>query len=574
MLNSLIVNIFVVSILGGKVFASELDYWKFVLESIQKTTKSEFGSCRESDSNTPVNIFNHIDQDEVHLCIKEICGDLNSTQAVLGNEIPVQFEEKYRSKIESAVKNIEVNENNLMAVLNREIKSQRNFSQLSDEEKIIASIAFLNNADHKIIDKLSDKEQKRLASLFRKSEMFYSFYNQLFIQNKVEAQNLSLDEIQSRSQELSSSMRSKYSRMRLWPELENSVKYNEYGLKMATVANSDYYIQNAREQFAYIKTVDLLLSKKDMVKKTLVNLGTPGKDFPSLKSALSSRVNKQSGDVRSAITACARTSTVRQMNLPTSDELRAIQENVETVKKKISEKFLSTLSAHSRAVLDQVLRNTQINLPPSKESYELAFEAKLESLAEMSYAQDQKNTRVATIYDFHTTGDFISYMQEDCEYGILKEGDDHARAGFEQINLSEIVNNKVKSSGLIAHELFHVLDPDLSLLNLSSESTKAISTIKSCLKDMHNNGSFYLTEDWADLGGALVTADSNTNSYCASIQKWGLSFSFNSKDTHSPSLFRLLHYQSYKTNGLPNSCQKILSRQVPPVLIRPCFGSR
>lgn len=132
----------------------------------------------------------------------------------------------------------------------------------------------------------------------------------------------------------------------------------------------------------------------------------------------------------------------------------------------------------------------------------------------------------------------------------------------------------VQSSGLIAHELFHILDPDLLLLNLSSESAKTISTIKSCLKDMHNKGSFYLTEDWADLGGALVTAESNTNSYCATIQKFGLSFSFNSIDTHSPSLFRLLHYQAYKKNGLPNSCQKILSRQVPPVLIQSCFGSR
>lgn len=467
----------------------------------------------------------------MNTCVQDICGKPKSNLDVFSlvglKDSGKDFANRFKGQIAAAVKNASKNEPNWLQAQSQELSQKRPFND-------------------------------RYATAYEL--------------NLKEASKKTPAQIHSELENLNAALKAKFGNMRIWNDLQDIVEQNITVVKIEAAANSDYYKKNTLEQYALVKAQADALFNKDGWEKILVDLGNPSKDFPTLAKAFSEHSKNTASKIQNAIQSCALRVGRRINNLPTAQKLQRIKANVAATKQKIKINILGKLSAHSQKTLSDVLDKVEINLPPSRESYEAAFKAKLERLATVDYADSPSKLRVTAIYDFRTAQSYEKYMADDCDYEILREGADHVIPGFEKINLSELVGDDQVATELIAHELFHTLDPALILSPISKESGKKIAEIRNCLKGFHNHKDQYLTEDWADAGASLIVSDLPGNSWCPEIMKFGWNRPFSPIDKHSPVLFRMLHQQAYKKNGIPDSCKKLLALQKPEIQIKKCFN--
>jgi hypothetical protein len=153
---------------------------------------------------------------------------------------------------------------------------------------------------------------------------------------------------------------------------------------------------------------------------------------------------------------------------------------------------------------------------------------------------------------------------------VPANGSDEADAQGKKVNFSELALSDNAAESVIAHELFHVLDPSQNLLNLSEESMREINKSKECVVGLHGKNNFYLTEDWADAGAAMIVSDTSERITCEHIKAYNKYVYSSDKDNHSPYMLRMLHQQIYKKEGLSPSCKKFVEKYIPQ-LTKKCF---
>lgn len=556
--------------LSVHVKGSDFPFWDNCISLLKGNLSPGSASCSKTIPNKPVEMFSSsLNKKLVAACVLETCGKVepdmtNFINGMVGEET---FINKYKNEIASASRNVSKNESLWLRSQIQELNKERPFSTLSAEEKVLASIGFLSNRDPNVLSSLSPHESEKLAEKLKKTDAFNEQYSSTYERNLKYASAKSISQIRTEMKTLNASLKAKYEGQRIWSDLQDITLQNETAFKLEAAAQSDYYKNNALEQYAYARTLSEALNNKEAWNKKIVDLGNPGKDFPSLIKAFNEHSSNLEPRVKSAFQKCARKVGERLAYLPSEQKLQEIKSTIEFTKKEIDRNFLTKLSEHSRKVLKEILSKTVINLPPSKESYEAAFREKLNLLS--TNAVNAEAIRVAGIYDFRNAQSYEKYMAEECEYGILREGEDHAIPGFEKINLSEIVSHNDVAVGLVAHELFHLFDPSISLEKMSDQSAKEIVKIKECLAGFHKGNSFYLTEDWADAGSAFISSNLKTNRWCREAFNSEIISSKN--DNHSPVLFRLLHHQIYKKEGLSSSCKKIIETHTPLIPLKKCL---
>ncbi len=569
--------IFIAFFIGGPARGADFPYWKGIVDLLSGNSSDiKTPACPELQ-NRPADLISDKDPLIVNACVQDICGKPNSNLAALFQLANLEgsgkeFANRFKEQIAAAVKNASKNELNWLKAQTQELGQKRSFSDLTVEEKILSTCVFAANSEPDVQAALTPQESEKLSSLLKKTEPFNERYTTAYEINMKEASKKSAAQVRSELESLNAAIKAKFGKMRIWNDLQDIVQQNITVVKIEAAANSDYYRKNTLEQYASVKALADALFNKEGWEKTLVDLGNPGKDFPTLTKAFDEHSKDAASKVQNAIQSCAIRVGRRMNNLPTAQKLQSIKSNIVTTKQKIESRFLAKLSVHSQKTLKDILDKIEINLPPSRESYEAAFKAKMERLATVDYADSPSKSRVTAIYDFRTAQSYEKYMADDCDYGILRERADHAIPGIEKINLSELVGDDQVATELIAHELFHTLDPALTLSPISKESGKKIDEIKGCLKSFHSNSDRYLTEDWADAGASLIVSDLPTNSWCPEVIKSGWNRPFSPIDSHSPILFRMLHQQTYKKNGLSDSCKKLLAVQKPVIQIKKCFN--
>ena len=554
--------------------ALDSQFWDNIAKNLNRLanpTKASDPYCPQYTSDGPKEIFSNKDMSLVRLCIKETCGDVKPP-LTSDHEFDAYgkiFALKYEKLIEAAAQNFSKNEKLGIELQIEELERQRPYSELSTEEKILSHINFSSNYD--LQDKLgfSVGESKIMSALLEDTDGFARKHQAAFLANLAVANSLPINQVRERMKNLNQDFKTKFQKQRIWNELHDIVLQNENELKIEEAANSDYYRNNLVELYASAKTTLDALEQKEKWRKSLVNLGNPGKQFPTLLKSFRAHTENVDAKVRSSLASCAAHVGGRLSRLPSNVRLSEIKQKIELTKKEIESKIFVGLSAHSARLMKVALDKAQINLPPSKEGYEAAFKAKFNAFATMDYGELKDTVRVSDSYEFHNAQSFAVFMSEQCDYGILKKDADHAVVGFERINLSELVDDSVWTEGLIAHEFLHLLDPSLSLLKLSGPSTEAIIKMRSCLTGLQNGNKFYLTEDWADAGAALVTSGLKENEWCTTV--YGANLLSTRNDKHSPDLFRMLHKQIYKKEGLAPSCKKLLESQTPKIQLKKCF---
>jgi hypothetical protein len=564
--------LFISIFITGVAHAEQYPYWDQFANFLKENKGTTKTLACPQPTNKSADVFPVKDPQLTSQCVAEICG-LPDWFRLLGlsgrPKNSVDFATRYKEQIAAAAKNVAKNEPAWLQQQIRELDRKRPFKELSTEEQILSSYSLLPSIhDRAFAESLTAEELDRFLNLQNNLTPFSNRFTTSYQRNLQAASTKTSAQIRFEVEQLNSSLKRKFADTPLWNELRDVVEKSKTAMAVEAAANSAYYRAALVEQYLNAKTLAEALYNKDQWKPSLGDLGNPAKEFPSLKESYVANSKVSEGEVLVALQNCADEVSNRHAQLPTAAKLEVIKDQIEATKQKIKKSFLPRFSLHSQKAMRDALENTTFNLPPSQESYEAAFNVKMEAMAKAGSSRDSKQTQPSIVYDFQRAQGIPKYIGAQCDAEVLPDGRDHTLYALERINLSELATKNDFGAVLIAHELFHLLDPAMTLRKMSSESSAEMSKIKSCLADYRGKNSFYLTEDWADANAAFITSDVKRNVWCDSAV---MPSSFNPDDNHSPALFRLLHFQMYKEKGLGPLCTKFLAKQKPAVVLKKCL---
>lgn len=552
--------------------AEESPYWNQFADFMKQGPQMTRGSACPEPPNKAVDVFPIKDPALEDRCINEICGslDLFALAGLKGRPRgAVDFASRYKAQITAAAKRVMQNRPAWLQGQIRELDRKRPFKDLSTEEQILSSYNFLpNSLNGDVRESLTPEENQRLEVLLKDMTPFTLRFSGSFQRNLQSASNKTSSQIRSEVEQLNNGLKGKFGETPVWNELQELVHKNEAALSIEAAAPSDYYRKALLEQYALAKTLAEALYNKDQWKSSLRDLGNPGKDFPSLRREYVGSTRATETDVMDALLTCADDVSDRSALLPSAEKLELIKAQIEETKQKIEKSFLPRFSAESQSAMRAALQGVKFNLPPTKESYEAAFRAKLKTMGQDEFSGTPNQARATNIYDFSHSQNIKNSIRAQCDQEVLAKGLDHAVTGLERINFSEMVNNDNASTGEIAHELFHFLDPAQSLQKISAQSSVEIAKIKSCLADYHGKNTFYLKEDWADASASIIASDVKSNPICELVFP---KTPFTSAEKHSPILFRLMHFELYRKPNLGPECTRFLRKQKPTVDLKKCL---
>jgi hypothetical protein len=552
--------------------AEQYPFWKQFTDFLKQGPQMTRGSACPEPPNKAVDVFPIKDQALEDRCITEICGslDLFALAGLKGRPRgSVDFASRYKPQIAAATKRVMQNQSAWLQGQIRELDRKRPFKDLSTEEQILSSYNFLPNfSNGDVRESLTPEENQRLEVLSKDMTPFALRFGGSFERNLQIASNKTSSQIRIEVEQLNNGLKEKFGETPLWNELQEVVYKNNAALSIESAAHSDYYRKALLEQYAIAKTLAEALYNKDQWKTSLHDLGNPGKDFPSLRREYVESTHATDTNVMDAFLDCADDVSDRHARLPSAEKLDLIKAQIEETKQKIIKSFLPRFSAESQSAMRTALQDVKFNLPPTKESYEAAFRAKLETMGQDEFSDNPNQARTTSIYDFSHSQNIAKSIHAQCDREVLAKGMDHAVTGRESVNFSELVNKDDVSAWTIAHELFHVLDPALGLQKISAQSSAEIAKIKSCLADYHGKNTFYLAEDWADGSAAVIASDVKSNPVCEFVFP---KTPFTSGENHSPVLFRLLHFELYRKSNLGPACTRFLRKQRPAVDLKKCL---
>lgn len=152
---------------------------------------------------------------------------------------------------------------------------------------------------------------------------------------------------------------------------------------------------------------------------------------------------------------------------------------------------------------------------------------------------------------------FPTFLANNCGLPALDRTNEFRN--FEHLiqNSSETVN--MGYSAILGHELTHAIEGKIkSGIEISSHTRTVHGDIIACLKRKVKGTEKlqYFSEDFADLGMALVNSSKPEIDVCSFQSGWD--FFEKSPGGHSSDLFRALHVQSYSKSTLPKSCRDFL----------------
>ena len=224
----------------------------------------------------------------LNACVQDICGKPNPNLVALFQleNSGKEFANRFREQIAAAVKNASKNELNWLKAQAQELGQKRPFGDLTVEEKILSTYEFTANSEPDVQAALTSQESEKFSSLLKKAEPFNKRYTTAYELNVKEGSKKSAAQIRSELESLNATFKAKFGKMRIWNDLQDIVEQNITVVKIEAAANSDYYRKNTLEQYASVKALADAIINKEGWEKTLVDLGNPGKDFPTLTKRL------------------------------------------------------------------------------------------------------------------------------------------------------------------------------------------------------------------------------------------------------------------------------------------------
>lgn len=273
--------------------------------------------------------------------------------------------------------------------------------------------------------------------------------------------------------------------------------------------------------------------------------------------------------------------------LPDADAVANLSGAIDLVKSGVRNRFFKKLSKESATKMEDILDGVSFSTPPSREDFTLAVGRSLDKdilLMEKAQRLTPAATRLElmnrTVRAMNWGRDLIVDL---CSSQTVEPWRDQVDTAERVVKLSAPGVHTDSVYTVIAHEIFHILDPYFNLQSMSSHSKEWIREVKDCLLSQHGSssgrfdGTQFLAEDWADFGSNLLDPKAAVRSWCSELnlqpiaaQNGFVAMDIRRTHPHSPYFFRLLHSQVYTSEGLPASCRKFLSKN-PDIQIKRCI---
>lgn len=227
--------------------------------------------------------------------------------------------------------------------------------------------------------------------------------------------------------------------------------------------------------------------------------------------------------------------------------------------------YLPTLSTHTRSMIERALQENPFETIDFNRHIYPDFKMHTSKVNEVSAAPETS-----------------SYLQQ---FGVFNEANQFACAIDSFIPEDYFDGNKISTSlftvgmgysDVLAHELGHWLSHKLSGAHTSPESARTHQALRSCITGFYQNGSStdgpQTEEDFADLIAAKISPE-RSQVFCSFNTIVPMFMSYLSsepmktedpyeriaEDSHSNSLFRVLHQKMVRGENIPTSCTELMS---------------
>jgi hypothetical protein len=302
-----------------------------------------------------------------------------------------------------------------------------------------------------------------------------------------------------------------------------------------------------------------------------------------------------------------------QVGLPSHSERAAFIGQVHSYQQDFKSKILGKFSATSAGLLGPKIDDIKFDIPPSRESFsELLIDeikSSTEDILKFKAAKNQ-DPSVKTHFSLLAFQDIMNTDEEKSLSSISEICDNYELGSLEDHSL-QIGSGKIKVSwlslkspavgkGIIAHELAHALSGLIQQSTLSAHSAALYKQSRQCLNQgfpplgvesetlnyQQSGQTFsdryqvnqFVEENWADSLAAVYLGPEAPNYACFLVDKNEdgaySSHQFlppDDRDTHAPSLYRILKIDFLKKGQLPAACLEQLSSVEKSTLENVCF---
>jgi hypothetical protein len=298
--------------------------------------------------------------------------------------------------------------------------------------------------------------------------------------------------------------------------------------------------------------------------------------------------------------------------LPNSAQVENLKKDTVKARKMVIASIQSQFPSFMQAKLIKSVEDVDFIYPPSVSDYEKSFFENMKSKLDIA----QQNTKSIQKMSQEQIRSFVPILQlakanqkqnsatnswdsnklcGSFQYDPMSDGN-YTALGSIVLSYTTAIGDDTSRFGTIQHELGHSV-----FREIAGDQTylSKLSSLRKCLKDQHTEEfpekmkdfvmkseyfktSFdgpYSSEDFADmLAGESSKSIQGKNLWCQVLnlsqdgqQYQESQMQANDLDVHSSNLFRLLHFEFIKKNGIPNSCEKFLKDVSFTKNFQPCI---